>query len=98
MTHVTETRRTDCADMKIRMIVILLLAAGTAMAQGNREGRQKPPSPAEFIENLDKDGDGQVSKEEFDGPEEHFTTFDKNSDGYISEDEVPSGPPPRGSR
>lgn len=85
--------------MKTRMIVLLLLAAGSVMAQrSDNGGDRKPPTPAELINKLDKDGDGKISKSEFDGPAEHFTAFDKNQDGYISKDEVPSGPPPRGNR
>lgn len=68
------------------------------MARGDDKGGKKPPTPEEFIEKLDQDGDGKVSQDEFDGPDEHFTQFDKNEDGYISEDEVPSGPPPRKKR
>ena len=75
--------------MKTRMIVLLLLAAGTtAMAR----------SAAELIKKLDKDGDGKISESEFDGPAEQFSKFDKNSDGYLSKDEIPSTPPPRGGR
>jgi Ca2+-binding EF-hand superfamily protein len=47
------------------------------------------------VKRLDKDGDGKVSKKEFDGPAEHFGHFDANGDGYITEDEAPTGPPPR---
>jgi ribonuclease BN (tRNA processing enzyme) len=50
-------------------------------------------SSSRFIQRLDKDGDGKVSRAEFDGPPEHFTDFDKNSDGFITEDEAPQGPP-----
>lgn len=83
--------------MKIQLLALLVLAAGTtAMAkpQGGAE-KGKPPTAAEFIQRLDKDGDGLVSLQEFDGPDEHFTQCDKNEDGYLSEDEAPSGPPPR---
>ena len=82
--------------------MLVLFAAGCTFAQQERKGdddkndrKGPPPSAEEFIKRLDKDGDGKVSKTEFDGPSEHFTKFDKNGDGYISEDEVPSGPPPR---
>lgn len=79
---------------------LLTLAACTGMAQpnggpGQGQGKGKPPTAEEFIAKLDKDGDGRVSKEEFDGPDEHFTQSDTNKDGYLSEDEVPSGPPSR---
>ncbi len=47
-----------------------------------------------FINHLDRNGDGKVSKSEFDGPPQHFKQFDKNQDNYISEDEAPTGPPP----
>ena len=49
-----------------------------------------------FMRRLDKDGDGKVSKSEFDGPSNHFSRLDKNNDGYISSDEAPSFPPPGG--
>lgn len=83
--------------------LILAAAAATGCAQmgGGSEGGQggrKPPTAAEFISKLDKDGDGKVSQAEFDGPAEHFTASDANKDGYISTDEVPSGPPKGGRR
>jgi len=59
--------------------------------QSSRQGS----SSNNFVGRLDKDGDGKVSKSEFDGPKQHFSSFDKNSDGYISGDESPKGPPPR---
>ena len=45
-----------------------------------------------------RDGDGKVSRREFDGPPEHFSDFDRNGDGFISEDEAPTGPPPGAGR
>jgi len=58
---------------------------------GQRMGRA--PSGDDFVSRLDKDGDGKVSKQEFDGPGDHFQRFDKNRDGYLSSDEAPQGPP-----
>ena len=88
--------------MKLQIISLLLLSAITAFAAAENndreQGRGKPPSPEEFIERLDTDGDGKVSQDEFDGPDEHFTKCDSNGDGYITEDEAPSGPPPRGKK
>jgi Ca2+-binding EF-hand superfamily protein len=48
-----------------------------------------------FVARLDRNGDGKVSRSEFDGPPEHFDHFDRDGDGYITEDEAARGPPPR---
>jgi hypothetical protein len=49
---------------------------------------------AGFIRRLDRNGDGKVSRSEFDGPPMGFTHFDRNRDGFISANEAPKGPPP----
>ncbi|MHC4469774.1 MAG: hypothetical protein ACYS99_02325, partial [Planctomycetota bacterium] len=64
------------------------------------EGRgERPPPPGSpgrrFIERLDKDKDGKVSREEFDGPDHHFRRLDRDGDGFLTEEEAPKGPPPR---
>lgn len=86
--------------MKKRILLLPILALLTLSAcnsmkpsKGPRKG--KPITAAEFIAKLDQDGDGRVSKAEFDGPDQHFTQSDADKDGYISANEVPSGPPPR---
>ena len=56
------------------------------------------PSGEDFVRRLDRDGDGKVSKNEFDGPARHFHTLDRNGDGYLSSDEAPQGPPPDRNR
>ncbi len=48
-----------------------------------------------FVKRLDKNGDGKISKREFDGPDRHFDHMDKNSDGYLQGSEIPTGPPDR---
>lgn len=69
----------------------------------------EPPGPANgpglrnpdgggFIEWLDRDGDGRVSPDEFDGPPQHFFMEDRDGDGFISSEEIPSGPPRGGRR
>ncbi len=65
-----------------------------ARNHGNAGGHHRGPSGADFVKRLDRDGDGQVSKREFDGPANHFAQFDRNGDGYLTEDEAPKGPPP----
>lgn len=54
-----------------------------------------PPSGAGFIQRLDRNNDGKISRSEFDGPARHFADFDTDQDGYISAEEAPKGPPPR---
>lgn len=56
--------------------------------------RGQRPSGGDFVRRLDRNGDGKVSKSEFDGPAEHFSHLDRNGDGYISAEEAPQGPPP----
>jgi len=63
------------------------------------KGRSGPPfGGTGFVERLDRDGDGKISRSEFDGPKNRFGFHDKNSDGYLSEDEAPKKPSPRGGR
>ncbi|MBN2784892.1 MAG: hypothetical protein JXR25_08695, partial [Pontiellaceae bacterium] len=82
--------------MKTRIILITMLAAGAAMAQQEeKRPERKPPTAADFIQRLDKDGDGLVSATEFDGPADHFAMMDTNGDGLISESEVLPAPSPK---
>lgn len=55
----------------------------------------RPPHVDGFVERLDRDGDGRVSKYEFDGPPHAFDRADRDRDGYLTEDEAPRHPPPR---
>ena len=73
------------------------IGKGVSVRQSGPGGMSGPPSGGGggFVNRLDKNGDGRVSKREFDGPAHHFDRFDKNGDGYLSEDEAPKGPPPR---
>ncbi len=47
---------------------------------GNRPG---------FVSRLDRNGDGRVSRKEFDGPPDAFDHHDANQDGYLDESESP---------
>ncbi len=64
-----------------------------------RQNGDGPPSGADFIRRLDRNGDGKVSLREFDGPRHHFRELDRDGDGFLSEDEAAQAPPPgRGLR
>jgi hypothetical protein len=58
--------------------------------RNRREGREA----GRFIIKFDKNKDGQVTQDEFDGPPHHFQHLDQDGDGAINEDEAPRGPPP----
>lgn len=66
--------------------------------QASADGRRGGPGMGRpsFVQRLDRDGDGKVSPQEFDGPADQFPILDKNGDGYLSEDEAPSRPPSGG--
>lgn len=67
-----------------------------AARQGGPAGGERRPrggGASRFVQRLDKNGDGKVSKAEFDGPDRHFDTLDKNSDGFLDAGESPQGPP-----
>ena len=83
---------------RVGMVLLLAACAACHSPQENRGGRGAPPTPAELMARLDHDGDGRISKAEFDGPAEHFSQFDKNGDGFLEAAELPIGPPNRGGR
>ncbi len=71
------------------------------------EGPPPPPPGDErragggFVSRLDRDGDGAVSREEFDGPDDQFPGFDLDGDGFVREAEArradPLAPGPAGA-
>lgn len=64
--------------------------AGSTERGGGRPQAGNPTgSPTGFVKRLDRDGDGKVSRREFDGPPRAFDRHDRNRDGYLSEDEAP---------
>ncbi len=70
------------------VIFFSLLWAALCFAQ------DQGPSPERFIQDFDRDNDGQVSKDMFPGPDDHFSQFDTDRSGYLDESELPKGPPP----
>jgi len=72
------------------------LSAGTGARREGR-GRGFGPSAARF-QNMDADGNGQISSAEWPGPEQMFSTLDANGDGVLSSDEMLAGRGGRGPR
>src|SRR5262245_24431540 len=67
--------------MKVMTVLVMSLAlTGTLGAQG-RGGN----GPAR---NMDANGDGKISKEEWKGPAEMFSRLDANNDGYLTREEM----------
>lgn len=58
-------------------------------ARGSGQPRTKKGEG--FINRLDKNNDGRVSRKEFTGPDRAFNRLDKNNDGYINEYEASEG-------
>ena len=59
-------------------------------------GGMNPGGQLGFVRRLDRDGDGKVSRQEFDGPSNAFDMHDVDSDGFLTDDEAPQGPPMMG--
>jgi len=76
------------------LLAAAALVAATALpALAAQDGPRRPPSFAE----LDTDGDGVISSDEFlTPPSERFAALDTNGDGVLTEDELEAGRPPRG--
>jgi uncharacterized protein DUF1566 len=56
------------------------------MGPGGPMGGNRPG----FVSRLDRDGDGKVSRKEFDGPAGAFDHLDANKDGYLNDSEGPA--------
>ncbi len=85
---------------------VRMIEQGPAVAQaapgtgpGAPEGSRGPRNSGSnrFIDRLDADGDGKVSKDEFDGPDRGFGRRDTNGDGFIDASETPQGRRRQGS-
>lgn len=81
---------------------MLTLIALSAVLMQDPPAPPPPPAPPEVHSRfmmlgdgpggLDKDGDGQVSREEFAAPmNDHFARMDKDSDGRLSTEELSAG-------
>ncbi len=75
----------------------MVLCFGITFSNAQQKGgkQQKPPTFSELLKDLDKDGDGQLSKAELKGPlKDDFAKVDTNEDGFITETEFEKAPKP----
>ncbi|MFD2916156.1 EF-hand domain-containing protein [Psychroserpens luteus] len=72
-----------------------LFMSSYSFAQQDRQGK-KPPTFKELLKEMDKDEDGQLSKDEVKGPlKDEFKTIDTDEDGFISKKEFEKAPKPK---
>ena len=84
--------------LKTGLLFAMLVAFGTVAVNAQSKGeRKEPPTYAQILEELDKDEDGQLSKDEIKGPlKDNFSEIDTNEDGFISKEEFDDAPKPKG--
>ena len=51
--------------------------------RGSKGKSRRPSGGRGFVERLDRNGDGKISRSEFDGPKDRFDYHDKNNDGLL---------------
>ena len=67
-------------------IIVVLLLVGSVM-QAQQQPRQTPNRGGGFGRQMDTNGDGKISREEFPGPKEMFDQFDKDKNNSLSPEE-----------
>ena len=83
------------------LVVTGALAGVCSFASAQEEDKKKGPNPEQRFKQLDKNGDGSLTKEEFignakedkaKGAERRFAAADKNSDGKVTLEEYKAMP------
>ena len=84
--------------LKTGLLFAVLVAFGTVTANAQSKGeRKEPPTATELLKQMDKDEDGQLSKEEVKGPlKDDFDKIDTDEDGFLTEEELEKAPKPKG--
>ena len=67
-------------------IIVVILLVGSVM-QAQQQPRQTPNRGGGFARQMDANGDGKISRDEFPGPKEMFDQFDKDKNLILSDDE-----------
>ena len=71
--------------MRSCFIVVLLLVSSVMQAQ--QQPRQTPNRGGGFGRQMDTNGDGKITRDEFPGPKEMFDQFDKDKNNSLSPEE-----------
>lgn len=84
--------------LKTGLLFAMLVAFGTVAVNAQSKGEKKePPTFTELLKQMDKDEDGQLSKDEVKGPlKEDFDKIDTDEDGFLTEEELEKAPKPKG--
>ena len=84
--------------LKTGLLFAVLVAFGTVTANAQSKGeRKEPPTATELLKQMDKDEDGQLSKDEVKGPlKDDFDKIDADEDGFLSKEEIENAPKPKG--
>ncbi|MGD9418804.1 MAG: DUF1566 domain-containing protein [Verrucomicrobiota bacterium JB025] len=69
---------------------------GAAMGEGMARSGPQAAGGGRFLQRFDRNGDGKVTKDEFDGPERRFRMVDKDGDGVVTKEESDNAPLPPG--
>ena len=87
--------------MWISIITMAFTLINSSTINAQEEPQNKPTAgfpSVDFIQGLDKDGDGKLAKSEFPGFESVWDILDNNKDGFIDIDDISSSVKITGSR
>jgi hypothetical protein len=77
--------------LALTIIATTVILGSMQTVSANQERRSPPPS----FEQMDSDGNGELSKDEIKGPIlDQFDELDADGNGTLSESEWPDAPPP----
>ncbi|HVS52714.1 MAG TPA: EF-hand domain-containing protein [Opitutaceae bacterium] len=92
--------------LRLTALVLALAFPFAAFAAKANKKRPDAKDPAAAFAELDKNGDGSISQQEYvdgmkdklgeDGAKKHFAELDKNKDGQLSKEELNAAPAEKG--
>lgn len=65
------------------------------IAEESSQRKRSQRQGSSFMDRFDRNGDGKITEQEFDGPMERFVLLDLDSDGVLTKDETESAQPPQ---